>query len=262
MKIMVTNDDGAHAPGLWALVRALRPVGSVVVCAPDRDRSGVGPALSVNELIRAKKVVSALPDVTVYAVEGTPGDAAVLGLRKLVGEPVDVVVSGINPGTNVGEDVIISGTIGAGIHAYMNGVPTLAVSVGGETEPDHPVVEAVTREVVRAMAEDRSPVFVNLNFPDLARAPARGALRTTVASRFLKDGVDSLQRGYRTYYWVLRRGGRSVDSTSSDTDVWAVRNGYVSLSAIHPEFARGDVAARLSALVEAAAKALQAGHLI
>ena len=254
---MVTNDDGAHAPGLWALVRALRPVGNVVVCAPDRDRSGVGPALSVNELIRAKEVVSALPDVTVYAVEGTPGDAAVLGLRKLVGEPVDVVVSGINPGTNVGEDVIISGTIGAGIHAYMNGVPTLAVSVAGDTGPDHPVVEAVTREVVRVMGEDRSsPLFVNLNFPDLARAPARGALRTTIASRFLKDGVDSLQRGYRTYYWVLRRGGRSVDSTSSDTDVWAIRNGYVSLSAIHPEFAQGDVTARLNALVEAAARAL------
>lgn len=257
MKILVTNDDGAHAPGLWALVRALRPAGSVVVCAPDRDRSGVGPALSVNELIRAKEVVSAIADVPVYAVEGTPGDAAVLGLRKFIGEPVDVVVSGINPGANVGEDVIISGTIGAGIHAYLNGVPTLAVSVAGETDPTDPVVEAVTRSIVQAMGESRSPIFVNLNFPDLARGPARGAMRTTIAARFLKDGVDSLQRGYRTYFWVLRRGGRSVDSASSDTDVWAVRNDYISLSAIHPEFVQGDVTQRLNTLVEAANAALK-----
>jgi 5'-nucleotidase len=257
LDILVTNDDGAHAPGLWALVRALRPLGNIVVCAPDRDRSGVGPALSVNELVRAKELVSPVDGVPVYAVEGTPGDAAVLGLRRFAPGPVAVAVSGINPGSNVGEDVIISGTLGAAVHTYMNGVPTLAVSVAGDTDPADPLVAGVARQVVAAMAELRSPLFVNLNFPELPLGPVKGVLRTAVAARFLEDGVDSLQRGYRTYFWLLRRGGRSVDSTEKDTDVWAVRNGYISLSALHPEFAGDDTGSRVDALVEVARRAIR-----
>jgi 5'-nucleotidase len=257
VNILVTNDDGAHAPGLWALVRAVRPLGSVVVCAPDRDRSGVGPALSVNELIRAKELVSPISDIPVYAVEGTPGDAAVLGLRKFAQGPVDVAVSGINPGSNVGEDVIISGTLGAGVHTYLNGVPTLAVSVAGDTDPADPLVASVTRVVVGHMASFRSPLFVNLNFPELPKGPVKGVLRTRVAARFLEDGIDSLQRGYRTYFWVLRRGGRSVNSTARDTDVWAVRNGHVSLSALHAEYATEDPATLIDALVDTARRAIR-----
>jgi 5'-nucleotidase len=257
LNILVTNDDGAHAPGLWALVRAVRPLGSVIVCAPDRDRSGVGPALSVNELVRAKEVVSPVEGVPVYAVEGTPGDAAVLGLRRFASGPVDVAVSGINPGSNVGEDVIISGTLGAAVHAYMNGVPTLAVSVAGDTDPADAVVAAVTRRVVEAMADLRTPLFVNLNFPELPMVPVKGVLRTAVAARFLDDGVDSLQRGHRTYFWLMRRGGRTVDSAANDTDVWAVRNGYISLSALHPEFSNGDPAVRVDGLVQVARRAIR-----
>lgn len=257
MRILVTNDDGAHAPGLWALVRAVRPLGEIVVSAPDRDRSGVGPALSVNDMIRAKEVTPEIEGVRTFAVEGTPGDAAVLGLRKLVGEPVDLVVSGINPGTNVGEDVVISGTVGAGLHAFLNGVSTVAISVDGDSDPSHPAVQSVTRAIVAEVARARGfPWFVNVNFP--GERP-RGARRTRVATRLLEDTIDTVQRGHRTYYWLLRRGGRSADSAAPDTDVAAVRRGYLSISALYPEFTEGDVTSRLDALVRAAEGALEGG---
>lgn len=257
MRILVTNDDGAHAPGLWALVRALQPLGEVVVSAPDRDRSGVGPALSVNDMIRAKEVVPVVAGVKTFSVEGTPGDAAVLGLKKLVGGTVDVVASGINPGSNVGEDVIISGTIGAGVHAYLNGLPTVAVSVAGETDPADSRIAAVTRSVVEDLGRYGAfPIFVNLNFPDLTNDGIQGVRRTSVAARFMKDDVEAVQRGYRTFYWLLRRGGRTVDSVTRESDVWATRNGYVSISSVYSEFAHGVVVPRLDALVESARKAL------
>lgn len=257
MRILVTNDDGAHAPGLWALVRAVRPLGDVVVSAPDRDRSGVGPALSVNDLIRAKEVVPVVEGVKTFAVEGTPGDAAVLGLRKLVTEPVDMVVSGINPGTNLGEDVLISGTVGAGLHAFLNGYPTVAISVDGDSDPSHPTVQSITRAIVAEVARAGGfPWFVNVNFP--GERP-KGVRRARVATRLLKDEVDTVQRGYRTYYWLLRRGGRSADSSVPDSDVEVVRRGHVSISVLYPEFTEGDVSPRLDAVVRAAEMALKQG---
>ncbi|MBI4304960.1 MAG: 5'/3'-nucleotidase SurE [Chloroflexi bacterium] len=260
MRILVTNDDGAHAPGLWALVRAVRPLGDIVVSAPDRDRSGVGPALSLNELIRAKELVSPMPDVKVFAVEGTPGDAAVLGLRHLVPGKIDLAISGINPGTNVGEDVIISGTVGAAAHAYLNGVPTLAVSTSeGLRDIDHPVVGRVITAISPDLAALRepSPLYLNVNFPPLGKAGPTTALRTRVAARFLEDKVEAIERGYRTYYWLLRRGGRSVDSAHEGTDVWAVQNGYISISPVYTEFAGGDVNERVDAIVKKANAALR-----
>ena len=127
--ILATNDDGVYAPGLWASVQALREVGDVVVAAPDREQSGVGTAITLNNPVHVREVMPLIEGVRAYAVEGTPADSTILGVESLVGEKIDLVVSGINPGANMGNDVFISGTVGAALQAFFRGIPAIAVSV-------------------------------------------------------------------------------------------------------------------------------------
>ena len=113
MRILVSNDDGVYADGIWTLARELSRIAEVVIVAPDREQSAVGTAVSLRKPLRVQKLVSLIPPIQAFSVEGTPSDSVIVGLGKLVSEKVDMVVSGINQGTNLGEDVLISGTVGA-----------------------------------------------------------------------------------------------------------------------------------------------------
>ena len=128
MKILVTNDDGIHAEGLWMLVRELKKIGSVTVVAPDGERSAIGTAVTLFEPLHASEVCAPEEGVTAYAIDGSPSDCVILALGKLITDKVDTVVSGINPSLNLGEDVYISGTVGAAMQGYFRGLPALAVS--------------------------------------------------------------------------------------------------------------------------------------
>ena len=115
MKILVTNDDGIFAPGLWTLVKELRNIAQVVVVAPDRQQSAIGTAVTLHQPLRIQKIRPAVPEVETYSVEGTPADSVILALGKLAKNKVDTVISGINQGPNLGNDVLISGTVGAAL---------------------------------------------------------------------------------------------------------------------------------------------------
>lgn len=129
MKILVTNDDGIFANGLWTLVRELSNVAQVIVIAPDREQSALGTAVTLNQPLRAQKVQPAVPDVEAYSVEGTPSDSVVLALCKLTKGRIDLIVSGINHGANLGNDTFILGTVGAALQGYWCGLPALTVSI-------------------------------------------------------------------------------------------------------------------------------------
>jgi len=129
LKILAINDDGVYSPGLWAAVEALRDVAEVVVVAPDREQSGVGTAITLSQPIRATKVVPRVSGIDTYAVEGTPSDSAIVALESLIEGPVDLVVSGINQGANMGNDVFISGTMGAALQGFFRDIPAIAISV-------------------------------------------------------------------------------------------------------------------------------------
>ena len=127
MKILVINDDGITAPGIWSAVRALRRVGEVVVVAPDRQQSGVGASLTLHSPVKASEwkvdpefqsIGAGLHSVSAFSVEGTPGDSCILALETLV-KDVDLVVSGINAGSNVGSDVMVSGTVGGAVQGFL-----------------------------------------------------------------------------------------------------------------------------------------------
>ena len=120
MKILVTNDDGIFARGLWVLAKELSSIAQVIVVAPDREQSAIGTAVTLHQPLRAQKVRPILPEIETYSVEGTPADSVILALGKLVKGKVDLVISGINQGQNLGQDVLISGTVSAALQGYLD----------------------------------------------------------------------------------------------------------------------------------------------
>ena len=132
MRILLTNDDGIYAEGLWALVRVLKDLAQVIVVAPDREQSAIGTAVTLFQALKVHKTSPLVPDIETYSVEGTPSDCVILALSKLVKDRIDVVVSGINQGANLGDDVLISGTVSAALQGYLRGLPAIAVSVAGK----------------------------------------------------------------------------------------------------------------------------------
>ena len=134
MKILVTNDDGVNAPGLWKLVGALEGLGEIVVSAPDRDQSGIGTAMTLLEVVKSREIPSPPIDgIRTYAVEGTPADCVILACESLEPGGFDVVISGINEGSNLGLDFLTSGTVGAAFQGYFRGIHSLALSVASLT---------------------------------------------------------------------------------------------------------------------------------
>ena len=242
MKILLINDDGIHAPGLWAAAKALRSVGELFVVAPDREQSGVGASLTLHAPLRVRTVpVNALLEsdgespfeVTAYSAEGTPGDCAILGLEKLVGK-VDLVVSGINSGSNLGWDTIVSGTVGGAIQGFVRGYPTIAISVGSVRDPIFDGAAQLLGLVALRLRESPPdfPLFLNINVPSLQLDKLTGVQVTKLGGRSYGESVREEGVGAQRKYWISR--DRPLGSTAQEgTDSWAVRNNQISITPLH-----------------------------
>ena len=242
MKILLINDDGIHAPGLWAAANALRKVGDVVMLAPDREQSGVGGSLTLRMPIRAREI-TVYPDpsidgsspgkLTGYAVEGTPADCCILGLEKLVGS-VDLVVSGINPGSNLGWDTMVSGTVGGAFQGYVRGYPTVAVSVGSIQDPNFtPAARLLTVLADRLSEWDTSrQLFLNINVPSMALDKITGVEFTRLGGRSYGESVREDGIGHQKKYWINRDRPMARDPQPG-TDIWAVRNNHISITPLY-----------------------------
>ncbi len=242
MKILVTNDDGINSPGLWAAVEAVRPYGEIFVAAPDREQSGVGPSLTLHVPIRATEVdpqVEASPSarspggansVRAFAVEGTPGDCSVLALEKLAG-PVDLVVSGINMGSNLASDIFVSGTVGAALHGYMRGFASIAVSVAAVKNTRFDVAATILGVLVGRLKEREvaGPFLLNVNVPNDPMENIKDIQLCRLAGKSYSENVREGDDGRRKYYWISRNKPMHRDE-GEDTDVWALRNNRVSIT--------------------------------
>ncbi len=233
VKILVTNDDGVHSAGLWALVDALQVVGEVVVAAPDREQSAIGTALTYNQPLRAQQIQSAVPGITTWGVQGTPGDCVILGAEKLTNGEVDAVVSGINHGLNLGNDVLISGTVGAALQGYLRGILSLAVSLSGTAETYLKNAAQTAACLIRKIYHHRDSghLLFNLNLPDRAAEEMQGIRITKLATKSHIDSVNEGHDGRRAYYWLAR--GRTAQVPDAATDIWAVEHGYASLTPLY-----------------------------
>lgn len=231
--IVITNDDGIHAPGLYALAEALAPLGEVTIVAPDRERSAVSHAFTMNHPLRITRL-----DPHRVMIDGTPVDCVIYAVRNLFADqPPDLIVSGINNGPNMGDDVFYSGTVAAAHEGQLNGVPSLAVSMrssyaAGEARvANFPTAGAVARRVAEQILQHGLPdgVMLNLNVPNVPLQALKGVRLTRLGRRIYKDMMIRRQdpRGGE-YYWL---GGEPPSHIEDDqSDFHAVREGYAALT--------------------------------
>jgi len=233
MKILVTNDDGILADGLWALVSELKKIAQVVVAAPDREQSAIGTAVSLRHPLRVKSVRPLVPGVETYSVEGTPADSVILALSKMVADGVDVVVSGINDGLNLGDDVLISGTVSGALQGYLRRAPAIAISLEAGSGLYLDNAAKLARLLVEKIHASALPtsVFLNVNLPALPLSKTRGAKITRLARYSHIDTVEEGNRGKWKHYWLVRQ--QRNRATDNKADIWAIDHGYISITPLH-----------------------------
>jgi 5'-nucleotidase len=231
MRLLCTNDDGILAHGLECLVRAASCIGEVTVVAPDREQSATSHSLTLHHPIRAVQ-----RGERQYQVDGTPTDCVMLAVEALMSERPDWVLSGVNHGHNMGEDVLYSGTVAAAMEGVTLGIPAMAISfAGGELQADP---ELLTDQVgvLRALLEhlvnlEHIPrdTLLNINMPPLPASEIKGVRLTRLGRRVYSDSLMRMKdpRG-REIFWI--GGGSASWSGGEDSDFRAVREGYISVT--------------------------------
>ena len=232
MKILITNDDGIQASGIHRLAKALHPEHDVYMYAPSDEKSGVGHSFTFLQPLR---VVPVSREYKAYAINGTPVDCVKLGMYHM-GETPDFIVSGINRGANLGTDVLYSGTASAAMEGVLLGVPSLAVSCAGTTEPMHYETAAhFAKKALRYMMENPLPPFtmLNLNVPDKPLEEVKGLRACRLGFRNYSNGYKRCTdpRG-NEYYWLDDEDNPSPDETC-DIE-WSAR-GYATVSPVSPD---------------------------
>jgi 5'-nucleotidase len=234
MRILVTNDDGIDSPGIFALARALRTIAEVSVVAPDRQQSAVGHALTVSDPLRATKVRREGEHFG-YAVSGTPADCVKIALCSLLSEKPDLLVSGINHGSNTSKSILYSGTVSAATEGMMMGVPAMAVSLDSLSHS----TDATAAAEYAALIASRFHAFnvpddtiLNVNVPALPKEHIKGIRVTRQGSSGWADAYEQRKDPMgREYFW-LSGHYNSVDN-NLDTDEGAMKAGYVSVTPVY-----------------------------
>lgn len=230
MEILCTNDDGYLAPGIRVLAAAAHAHGSVTTVAPDREQSATSHSLTMHHPLRARRTTDG-----VYVVDGTPTDCVLLAVNALLPKRPDIVVSGVNHGANMGEDVLYSGTVAAAMEATVLGIPAVAFSFTGphqeELEGWDPVVERILAALLRQPKFPENTLF-NVNLPAIAPDEVKGMKVTHLGKRRYSD---SIARGNdpmgKEYFWI--GGGVANWEGGDDSDFGAVDEGYVSVTPLH-----------------------------
>jgi 5'-nucleotidase len=230
MLILCTNDDGYLARGLKVLADAARPLGEVHVVAPDREQSATSHSLTMHVPIRARSVGE-----NTHSVSGTPTDCVFLAVQELLPRRPDFVLSGVNHGMNMGEDVLYSGTVSAAMEATVFGVPAVAISYAGR-DPEHlegygALLTRLLPQLVRPGAFPRE-TLLNVNLPPIHPTQVKGVKVTRLGRRVFSDSfMKGADPSGRPYYWI---GGGTVEwSAEEGTDFHAVDGGYVSVTPLH-----------------------------
>jgi len=259
LKILVTNDDGIYAQGLWALAESLQQVGEVVVVAPDREQSATGCAISLHQPVRLKEVKASSPGIKAYSVEGTPGDSVILALGVLFKGEIGLVLAGINKGMNLGDDVLLSGTVGGAMQGYFQGLPAVALSVETGKETHFEAAARLGALLASQLTVNSLPkgILLNVNLPNLPAEHIEGVEITRLARRRYSDLVKKGHDGRREYYWIER--GKVQWRAEKETDIRAIRAGMVSITPLRSDLTDASQGPLLPKLVSALSQALMGG---
>jgi 5'-nucleotidase len=230
--ILVTNDDGITAPGIRTLIKAMLPLGEVVVVAPDAPQSGMGHAITVNDTLYCDPItVDESLEIQEFSCSGTPADCVKIAVNEVLHRKPDLLVSGINHGSNASINVIYSGTMSAAVEAGTMGIPAIGFSLldfSYNADFSHTVqpIQHLTRQCLQhGMPQG---VVLNVNFPKIDQGPFKGIKICRQANAQWVEQFDKRKSPWgRTYYWL---SGEFVNlDQGQDTDQWALDNGYISV---------------------------------
>lgn len=226
MKILISNDDGVSAPGLAALANAMAQIGDITVIAPDRNRSGASNSLTLDNPLRMKVLEN-----DYISVEGTPTDCVHLALTGLFENEHNIVVSGINAGANLGDDVLYSGTVAAAIEGRFLGLPAMAVSLAGKDFKHYHTAAVVAKNIVLRLLDEPLPAstILNINVPDIPLAELAGYEVTRLGTRHRAERMlqERDPRGH-TIFWVGLPGHEQ--DAGPGTDFYAISAKRVSIT--------------------------------
>jgi len=227
--ILITNDDGVHSPGIHALARRLRELDEVVVVAPDRERSAAGHSMTLHRPLLIEQLKE-----NIYSVNGTPTDCVNIAVKGLLKETPKLVVSGINKGPNMGDDVTYSGTVAGAIEARILGIPSFAISLAAREDFRFNDAAEVALQVARhILAEGESEgTLLNVNVPNLPAGELRGTAITRLGKRIYHQmTVERVDPRGKKYYWI---GGGDPDwERGEGTDFDAIDRKMVSITPLH-----------------------------
>lgn len=229
--ILVTNDDGVHAPGITALVKVAIQFGEVVVVAPDKAQSGMGHAITINSTLRVDEV-NAHPGAKNWSCSGTPVDCVKMAINKLLPRKPDLCLSGINHGPNHSINVIYSGTMSAAVEGALEGIPSIGFSLMDYSiAADFSASSIVSSKIIEWVLKNglAKGVCLNVNVPRLHIDEIKGIKTCRQASGTWNEELDErTDPSGRKYYWLTGKF-ENFEPGKSDTDVWALENGFVSV---------------------------------
>jgi len=229
-RILVTNDDGIHSKGILVLAKALQEIGEVYVVAPDRERSAIAHSLTLHRPLRVERIRK-----NVFTVDGTPADCVYIGVHAILPERPHLIVSGINKGGNLGDDVTYSGTVSAAFEGTLLGIPSFAISLvsrrGFRFETAARFAQRVARHILKkGLPKD---TLLNINVPNLDEHKIK-SYKITQQGRWTQNGsavVEKMDPRGKKYYWIGE--GRLTFDQRGDTDFEAVSNSYISITPLH-----------------------------
>jgi 5'-nucleotidase len=247
LHILVCNDDGIAAPGLFALTRALEGIGEITVVAPDRQQSAVGHAITMNYPLRAVPYYRN-DQFFGHAVDGTPADAVKLAVKCLMPRKPDLLLSGINHGSNTAINIIYSGTVSAATEGTILGIPSIAVSLTTYAEADFGYAAKFAARLARMVLENGLPqgTLLNVNVPALPEEQIRGVKITRQGESSWEDTFDVRRDpANRQYFWLT--GHMKITDSDPETDQVAIHEGYISVTPIHYQLTDSQMVAALEA---------------
>jgi 5'-nucleotidase len=240
--IFVTNDDGVNAKGISALIEMVKPLGEVVVMAPFHGNSGMSHAITVKVPIRYKKIREE-ENVTVYACSGTPVDCVKLAISEVLHRKPDILVSGINHGSNSSISIIYSGTMGAVIEGCVNGIQSVGFSLlDYASDADFSQTIEYGRKIVSNVLENSLPdlTCLNVNFPLIEKDEIKGIQICRQAKGLWKEEFEKRMDPRRGEYFWLTGYFENNENGSTDTDEWALANNYISIVPVEVDFTAYD----------------------
>jgi 5'-nucleotidase len=228
--IFITNDDGISAKGLKSLVEAAAEFGKSIVVAPDKPQSGMGHAITINQILRLEKSKQ-FDEVEAYMCSGTPVDCVKLGIYEVMKRKPDLILSGINHGANTSSTVLYSGTMSAAVEGAMENIPSIGFSLESfDSDADFSAAKEVVKTIIAQALNTPFPsnICLNVNIPSNTKGSIKGMKVCRQARAFWEDRFDKRVDNFgKEYYWLT--GEFHNDDTAEDTDLFALKAGYVSI---------------------------------